>query len=67
MAEETKSWYKSWGMWGGVLTILRAGYGAATLAFPGLPPIPPQIDALLIGLFGGSSAYGRYTASQKIG
>lgn len=66
MEETSKKWYKSLGMWGGVLTMLRAAYGAGELAF-GLPPVPPGVDAFLIAVFGGTSAYGRYTAKQPIG
>lgn len=68
MDDGVKSWWKSKGIWSGVLAILVVAYNAIAAPLSEnfgvvLPPIPEWILALL----GGMGIYGRVTATKKIG
>ena len=67
MPEETKIWFKSKGMWAGILTVLFGIYAVVQANFPQLrlfdiTGILPIIFTVL-GVFG---IYGRKDASGKI-
>lgn len=59
---DTKKWWQSKTIWSGVVTVLLAGYAAASAQFK-LPPVPDWIFAIL----GAIGIYSRATANTKIG
>lgn len=59
--DQTKPWYKSKGIWTGIVTGLIAAYNAISPQF-GLHVIPDWIFALL----GAAGVYSRATADTKI-
>lgn len=59
---DTKPWYKSKGIWTGIVTVLVASYATAAAQFH-LPAIPEFLFALL----GAAGIYTRATAETKIG
>ena len=59
---ESKKWYKSKGIWAGVVAVLIAAYNAASTSF-GLPVIPEFV----YGMLGALGVYSRGVAKHKIG
>ena len=59
--EDTKVWYKSKGVWTGVVIVVISAYETAAQHF-GLPPIPAWAYTLL----GAMGIYTRATADTKV-
>lgn len=65
--EDSKQWWKSKTIWGGVYMVLRATYeGVKTYLVPGLPPIPGIVDTIVGGIVGTAVIQGRVTATKTI-
>jgi hypothetical protein len=68
---DTKKWYKSRTIWGGVYVILRGVYeGVSAYLAPQLgwtlPPVPPVVDTIVAGIVGEEIIRGRVRADTKI-
>lgn len=67
---ESKKWWQSRTIWGGVYVIGRAVYEALVITLPAigvkLPPIPPYVDAIVGGIVGREVIKGRVEATKKI-
>ena len=64
-------WFKSKTIWSGLVVLLRSFYEGATILLEqaqvvNLPPIPPILDAFLLGLLGAGSVKGRIDANKPI-
>lgn len=65
MPETTKAWYKSKGIWAGVLTSVLGIYSLLRAYIQALPDLTPFYP-IAITLLGALGVYGRVDASGKI-
>lgn len=63
---DTKPWYKSKTIWGGLYTLLRGIYQVLVVAGPAVgihvPPLPPVVDTIVTPIVGAGVVYGRASA-----
>lgn len=67
-----KPWWRSKTIWAGIIVTLRGVYLSLQQTLPAfthvqLPPIPPELDAVLTLMVGTATIHGRVTADTKIG
>lgn len=67
MADTSKAWFKSKGMWAGILTVTASAYVGVQSAFPSIHlPSIAQFSPLIFAVLGIFGIYGRIAADGKI-